>query len=107
MACSAIYFLDMKGKVLMNRNYRGDIENNVIDKFIGWCSWCLLFAEVDDLLGLVSDMEDDDNASPLIKTEECTFAYIKHSNVYIVATTRKNSNIVMLFTLLHRICQVM
>ena len=36
MACSAIYFLDMKGKVLVNRNYRGDIENNVIDKFIGW-----------------------------------------------------------------------
>ena len=35
MACSAIYFLDMKGKVLVNRNYRGDIENTVIDKFIG------------------------------------------------------------------------
>ena len=37
MACSAIYFLDMKGKVLMYRNYRGDIENTVIEKFIGWC----------------------------------------------------------------------
>ena len=36
MACSAIYFLDMKGKVLMYRNYRGDIENTVIEKFIGW-----------------------------------------------------------------------
>ena len=36
MACSAIYFLDMKGKVLMCRNYRGDIENTVIEKFIGW-----------------------------------------------------------------------
>ena len=35
MACSAIYFLDNKGKVLIYRNYRGDIENNVIDKFIG------------------------------------------------------------------------
>jgi hypothetical protein len=35
MACSAIYFLDMKGKVLVGRNYRGDIENTVIDKFIG------------------------------------------------------------------------
>ena len=35
MACSAIYFLDNKGKVLINRNYRGDIEGNVIDKFIG------------------------------------------------------------------------
>ena len=29
MACRAIYLLDMKGKVVMNRNYRGDIENNV------------------------------------------------------------------------------
>ena len=57
--------------------------------------------------GLVSDLEDDNNSCPLIKTEECTFAYIKHNNLYMVATTRKNSNIAMLFTLLHRICQVM
>jgi len=93
MACSAIYFLDMKGKVLMYRNYRGDIENTVIDKFIG----------------LVTDMEEDEcsDQRPLIKTEECTFAYIKHSNLYVVATTRKNSNIAMLFTLLHKICAVM
>ena len=35
MACSAIYFLDSKGKVLISRNYRGDIDNSVIDKFIG------------------------------------------------------------------------
>ena len=59
------------------------------------------------LPGLVTDLEDDNDACPLIKTDECTFAYIKHSNVYIVATTRKNSNIAMLFALLHRICQVM
>jgi len=91
MACSAIYFLDMKGKVLINRNYRGDIDNTVIDKFIG----------------LVSDQEEDNEACPLIKTDECTFAYIKHSNLYIVATTRKNSNIALLFSLLHKVRQVM
>ena len=34
MACSAIYFLDNKGKVLLCRNYRGDIDNTVIDNFI-------------------------------------------------------------------------
>ena len=28
MACRAIYFL-------MNRNYRGDIENSVLDMFMG------------------------------------------------------------------------
>jgi AP-1 complex subunit mu len=44
--------------------------------------------------------------NPLIKTEECTFAFIKHTNLYVVATTRKNSNIAMLFALLHKICQV-
>lgn len=91
MACSAIYFLDSKGKVLISRNYRGDIDNSVIDKFIG----------------LVTELEDDNNTNPLIRTEECTFAFIKHRNVYVVATTRKNSNIAMLFSLLHRICQVM
>ena len=57
-------------------------------------------------LGLVNELDDDNNMTPLIKTEECTFAFIKHSNVYVVATTRKNSNISMLFSLLHRICQV-
>lgn len=35
MVLSAIYILDVKGKVLISRNYRGDIDNNVIDKFIG------------------------------------------------------------------------
>ena len=91
MACSAFYFLDNKGKVLLNRNYRGDIDNSVIDNFIS----------------LVNDVEDESLARPLIKTNDCTFAYIKHSNLYVVATTRKNSNIAMLFTLLHKICAVM
>lgn len=91
MACSAIYILDMKGKVLLSRNYRGDIENNVIDKFIG----------------LINDSEDDGVLTPLITIPEATFAYIKHNNLYIVATLRKNSNVAMLFTLLHKICSVM
>jgi len=91
MACSAIYILDMKGKVLLSRNYRGDIENNVIDKFIG----------------LINDSEDDGVLTPLITVPEATFAYIKHNNLYIVATLRKNSNVAMLFTLLHKICSVM
>ncbi len=54
----------------------------------------------------MTDLDDDNNMNPLIKTEECTFAFIKHTNLYVVATTRKNSNIAMLFALLHKICQV-
>ena len=56
--------------------------------------------------GLVSDREEENDPCPLIKTDECTFAYIKQSNVYMVATMRANSNVAMLFSLMHRICQV-
>ena len=58
-------------------------------------------------VGLVSDREEENDPCPLIKTDECTFAYIKQSNVYMVATMRANSNVAMLFSLMHRICQVM
>jgi len=91
MVLSAIYILDMKGKVLISRNYRGDVENSVIDKFIG----------------LVSEKDEDGSLTPLICTQDCTYAFIKHSNLYVVATTKKNSNIAMIFVLLHKICTVM
>jgi hypothetical protein len=68
MVLSGIYILDMKGKVLIARNYRGDIENTVIDKFIG----------------LVMDKEDEGQLTPLLQTQEATFAYIKHNNLYVV-----------------------
>ena len=81
----------MKGKVLISRNYRGDIENSAIDKFIG----------------LVSEKDEDGSLTPLLCTPECTYAFIKHSNLYVVAATKKNSNIAMIFVLLHKICAVM
>jgi hypothetical protein len=90
MVLSGIYILDMKGKVLISRNYRGDIETNVVDKFIG----------------LLMDREEEGQVSPLIQTQEATFAYIKHNNLYVVATSKRNSNIVMIFALLHKICSV-
>ncbi|VDO42628.1 unnamed protein product, partial [Onchocerca flexuosa] len=34
MSCSAIYILDLKGKVIISRNYRGDIDMSIIDKFM-------------------------------------------------------------------------
>ncbi len=90
MVLSAIYILDAKGKVLISRNYRGDVENGVIEKFFG----------------LATEREDEGQLTPLLQTPEVTFAYIKHKNLYVVATTKKNSNIVMIFALLHKICSV-
>ena len=119
MACSAIYFLDNKGKVcydwsrviilasdwsiiglnslpalywlmfqvLLNRNYRGDIDNSVIDSFIS----------------LVNEVEDESLARPLIKTNDCTFAYIKVSfQAYSIRIIIVRNQIVHLYYLTYK-----
>ncbi|KAJ8040344.1 AP-1 complex subunit mu-1 [Holothuria leucospilota] len=90
MSVSAIYFLDMKGKVLISRNYRGDIDMSLIDK----------------LLPLMMDNEEEGKQSPIITHGNVSFMFIKHSNLYLVATTKKNANVAMVFTILHKIVQV-
>ncbi len=63
---SAIFILDSKGKVLISRNYRGDIEMNVIERF----------------MQLLLEQEDDQNLTPIVQNGEVAFIYIKHTNVY-------------------------
>ncbi|EGI59321.1 AP-1 complex subunit mu-1 [Acromyrmex echinatior] len=91
MSTSAIYILDVKGKVLISRNYRGDIETGVIEKF----------------MPLVMEREEEGNLTPIIQTPECTYAYIKYNNLYIVSTTKKNANISLIFVFLHKVVHVM
>lgn len=90
MSSSAVYMLDMKGKVLICRNYRGDIDMSVIDKF----------------MPLVMEREEDDILTPIIQHGDTTFIYIKYNNLYLVATSRKNANVAMVFSFLHKIVQV-
>ena len=63
-------------------------------------------AKVKDTFLFCSDREDDGSTTPLIQSQDCNFAYIKRNSLYIVATTKKNSNIAMIFALLHKICSV-
>ncbi|PAA94115.1 hypothetical protein BOX15_Mlig016433g1, partial [Macrostomum lignano] len=90
MSASAIYFLDIKGKVLISRNYRGDVPMSIIEKF----------------MPLLMEREEDGTLQPILPCEEVYFLYIKHSNVYIVATTRKNSNASLVFTFLHKVASI-
>lgn len=65
-------------QVLISRNYKGDIETNVIDKFNT----------------LLLEKEEDNNTTPVIQTDGVTFAYIKHNNVYrILSRSGKLYNI--------------
>lgn len=87
---SAVYILDLKGKIIISRNYRGDIEKSVIDQ----------------LVEKILEKEEEGVLTPLIQFDEASIAYIKHRNLYLAATTKRNSNVMMIFSVLHKICSV-
>lgn len=90
MVVSAIYILDLKGKVLISRNYRGNIDLNVIEKF----------------MPILGEREDEACLCPILKYQDINFLFIKCNNLYLVATTNKNANVALIFQFLHRAAQV-
>ena len=52
--------------MLISRNYRGDIEMNVIEKF----------------MQLLLEKEDESQLSPIFQHGDVAFVYIKYNNVY-------------------------
>lgn len=75
---------------MISRNYRGDIDMSVIDKF----------------MTLIMEKEEDSNLTPIIQHGDVAFMYIKYNNLYLVATSKKNANVTLVFTFLHKLVQV-
>lgn len=84
---SQIHFLDIKGKPLLSRDYKGDIPSNTIDKFP------LLLLEENDV--------------PFIQSQGINYIYITHNNLYICALTRKNDNIMVIIIFLSKLVDVL
>lgn len=53
-------------QVIISRNYRGDIDMGIIDKF----------------MPLLMEREEEGRQSPALDHQDATFIYIKHSNLY-------------------------
>lgn len=67
MVLSSIYFLDLKGKVLLYRDYRGDISPEAAERFVG----------------LLADLEDQQRtATPILTCNGVTYVHIRHANLY-------------------------
>ncbi len=69
MVASAVFVLDLKGKVLISRNYRGDIPPSAVDRFMP-----LLLEHDED--------GQDGHATPVMTADGITYLYIKHNNLY-------------------------
>jgi AP-1 complex subunit mu len=64
---SAIYFLDRKGKIIIFRNYRGEISQDVSECFQ---NQVLQLEEV--------------NMKPIFTFENVHYCWVKHSNIYSI-----------------------
>ncbi|KAJ3576045.1 hypothetical protein NPX13_g3827 [Xylaria arbuscula] len=88
---SAVFFLDLKGKTLLARNYRGDIPMSAVEKFPI----------------LLSEAEEESSAvPPCFSHEGINYLYIRHNNLYLLALTKRNTNAAEILLFLHKIVEV-
>ncbi|KAL3315506.1 AP-1 complex subunit mu-1 [Cichlidogyrus casuarinus] len=90
MSVSGVFILDAKGKALLSRMYRGDIDISVIDKF----------------MPLLMEREDEGNLVPIIQIESMNFMFVKYNYLYLVTVTQRNANAVLVFTFLYKLVDI-
>eukprot|EP00951_Prasinocladus_malaysianus_P017088 scaffold134460_cov46-Prasinocladus_malaysianus.AAC.1 len=92
MACSAVFILDLKGRVILTRDYRGDVSTKVAERFIN----------------RLNELEDSSDLTPIIydEAERVTYMYVQHSNLYLMAVTKGNVNVTATIGFLHRLVEV-
>ncbi|XP_069351743.1 AP-1 complex subunit mu-2 isoform X1 [Eulemur rufifrons] len=90
MSASAVFILDVKGKPLISRNYKGDVA----------------MSEIEHFMPLLVQREEEGALAPLLSHGKVHFLWIKHSNLYLVATTLKNANASLVYSFLYKTVEV-
>ena len=90
LGCSAIYFLDQKGKIIISRDYRGDMSSNITERFQ---------RKVLEL--------DERTLKPVFTERDTTFIWIRVNNIYIVTIARGNPNVALVLSFLYRMKEVL
>ena len=88
--CSAIYFLDQKGKIIISRDYRGECTASITDKF----------------QRKVLENPDERVMKPVFTEKDVTYVWIRVNNIYMVSVQKGNPNVAMVLTFLYKIRDV-
>lgn len=89
MSCSAVFVMDLKGKVIISRDYRGDVPMNIADKFSK----------------LVQESEESE-IKPVMTDADITFLSVKHNNIYVMAVSKRNTNALVVLNFLYQMLEV-
>uniref|UniRef100_A0A2K5D2Y9 AP-1 complex subunit mu-2 n=1 Tax=Aotus nancymaae TaxID=37293 RepID=A0A2K5D2Y9_AOTNA len=90
MSASAFFILDVKGKHLISHNYKDNV----------------LLSKMAYFMPLLVQQEEEGALTPLLSYGEVNFLWIKHSNLYLVATTLKNANASLVYSFLCKTIEV-
>jgi len=88
---SALFILDMKGKTIISRNYRGDISS---------------MSSVTDRFQQNVIEQEDALVKPIFHEDGVTFCWITYNNLYLLGVTQRNSNAMMIMTFLYKLTEV-
>jgi len=90
MTISAVYILDRKGKIIICRDYRGDVKHDCIDRFVAHI------------------LEDDEmNVKPVFEDDGVNFIYIKHQDIYLLAVSKRNCDATLVLLFLYSLVKVL
>ncbi|KAK9334163.1 Mu homology domain-containing protein [Lipomyces starkeyi] len=82
---SAILLYNQKGEVLISRIYRDGLRRSISDLF------------------RIQVISNTDVRSPVLTLGTTTFCHVKHENIYIVAVSRQNADVALIFEFLYKI----
>lgn len=81
MVLSSLFFLDLKGKILISRDYRGDISPKYAEEFIELLSEREIAIEMEE--NCEGQVKMGNNAQPpIFHRDGINYCYIKHNNLY-------------------------
>ena len=90
MAASALFVLDLKGRVLLSRDYRGDVNPKQAERFIT----------------KLNELEESGRVTPVILDEGVSYIYVQYSNLYLLAVAKNNINAGSILLFLHKLKEI-
>ena len=88
---SAVFITDSRGKVILWRNYRGEVSPVVAERFV---------------INVVEESEES-SIKPVFVEDGICYCWIKFNNLYFLAVSKRNSNAVMMLAYLYKLGEVL
>eukprot|EP01084_Bolivina_argentea_P113293 201948_1 len=92
MVASSIFVTDDRGKILIDRNYRGNVSKSIVAE---------QFKKI-----LIENEDEYIYSSPIIIDKGVAFCFIKYDDIYLLAVTKSNCNTMLILNFLYKIVSV-